>query len=304
MLISNPADSPYFLPTLVVVSGLLGGSLLLLLLTVRFRVQALRQSVLFKRWRVWAAIAPIYGLAVLCGQLTVLLLLTLLIVQGLREYARLVGLPRSYETVLVVEGVLAAPIALLSLSAFQLLPFALFITGTLQPLLLRGHPGVRNLAFAVLGWGYVAWFLAHLMLLDRYAPGGQGVLLAIGMGTALSDVGAFTVGKLFGRHKLAPTLSPNKTWEGATGNLLGAYVGVALMAFALPARLHWALFALLPPVIALGALWGDLLESSIKREFQVKDAGSWLPGFGGLLDRVDSLILVGPLVFYSLRLVQ
>jgi phosphatidate cytidylyltransferase len=63
-----------------------------------------------------------------------------------------------------------------------------------------------------------------------------------------------------------------------------------------------ALLVLLPPVIALGAVWGDLLESSIKREFGVKDAGSWLPGFGGLLDRIDSLIVVGPLVFYVLHL--
>ena len=58
----------------------------------------------------------------------------------------------------------------------------------------------------------------------------------------------------------------------------------------------------LPPVIALGALWGDLLESSIKREFKTKDAGAWLPGFGGLLDRIDSLIMVAPLTFYLLRL--
>jgi phosphatidate cytidylyltransferase len=73
------------------------------------------------------------------------------------------------------------------------------------------------------------------------------------------------------------------------------------MAFALPGRLLWVLVTLLPIVIALGAIWGDLLESSIKREFGVKDAGTWLPGFGGLLDRIDSLIIVVPLAFYFLR---
>jgi phosphatidate cytidylyltransferase len=184
----------------------------------------------------------------------------------------------------------------------------LLIAGTLEPLLLprgdrRQELSVRHLAFAVLGWGYIAWFLAHFMLIDRYITGGIGILLALGFGTALSDVGAFVVGKRFGKRKLAPRLSPNKTWAGALGNLLGAYLGIGVMAFALPGHLRWLLVLLLPVVTALGAVWGDLLESSIKREFAVKDAGAWLPGFGGLLDRVDSLIIVVPLSFYFLRLV-
>ncbi|HMA35480.1 MAG TPA: phosphatidate cytidylyltransferase, partial [Chloroflexia bacterium] len=130
---------------------------------------------------------------------------------------------------------------------------------------------------------------------------GQGILLALGTATALSDVGAFVVGSRLGGPKLAPGISPNKTWAGAAGNLLGAYLGTGLLAFALPAS--W-LLAVLPLIVAGGAIWGDLLESRIKREFGAKDAGNWLPGFGGLLDRVDSLILVGPLVFYFLHLTQ
>src|SRR5205085_2300280 len=153
---------------------------------------------------------------------------------------------------------------------------------------------VRHLAFAALGWGYVAWLLAHLVLLARYVEGGAGLLLMIGLATALSDVAAFVLGKRFGRRKLAPRLSPNKTWEGTIGSLIGAYAGAGLMAFALPSGLPWILVAALPLVIGLGAVWGDLLESAIKREFGAKDAGAWLPGFGGLLDRIDSLILVAP----------
>ena len=85
--------------------------------------------------------------------------------------------------------------------------------------------------------------------------------------------------------------------------MLGAYLGVGLLAVALPAPIRPLLVALLPLVIAAGAVWGDLLESRIKREFGVKDAGAWLPGFGGLLDRVDSFLIVIPLVYYFLRLV-
>ncbi len=91
------------------------------------------------------------------------------------------------------------------------------------------------------------------------------------------------------------------SYLGAVGNLLGAALGVGLMSFALAPSVRGLLLAL-PPLIALGAVWGDLLESSFKREFGVKDAGTWLPGFGGLLDRIDSLIMVGPLVFYALKI--
>ena len=164
--------------------------------------------------------------------------------------------------------------------------------------------GVRHLAFAALGWGYVAWFLAHLVLLSSHVEGGSGILLAMGLAVALSDVGAFAVGKALGRHHMAPRVSPNKTWEGAIGNFVGAYAGVAVMGFALPDDYLWVLTLALPAVIALGAIWGDLVESVIKREFGAKDAGSWLPGFGGILDRIDSLLLVAPLTYYFMRLAE
>ena len=305
MPVSSPVASPLFLPTAGLLTALLGGAWMVLLVVARFDLDRLRSSVLLARWRVWAIIAPIYALAVLGGELPLLALISFLVVQGLREYAKLVSLPKSYERVLVGLGLLPAPVALISLDAFYGLAPVLLIAATLQPLVFReSGGGIRHLAFAALGWGYLAWFLGHLMLLARYIEGGPGILLAIGLATALSDVGAFVVGKRFGRHQLAPRLSPNKTWEGVAGNLAGAYLGIGLVFFALPLRLLGVHLIALPLVIALGALWGDLLESAIKREFQVKDTGRWLPGFGGLLDRIDSLIIVAPLVFYYLRLLE
>ena len=76
------------------------------------------------------------------------------------------------------------------------------------------------------------------------------------------------------------------------------------MGFSLPSNLFWIITLALPLLVAPGAIWGDLFESAIKREFDMKDAGSWLPGFGGILDRIDSLILVTPLVYYSLVLLN
>jgi phosphatidate cytidylyltransferase len=301
-MIANPFANPLFAPVAWTVGGLLAVSLVALLAVGRFDPARLRESVLFARWKVWAVVAPVYGLSLLSGALPATLLLMALTFQGLREYATLVGLPHTYRRVLLVAGLTAAPTALVSVEAFYALPAMALMVGTLQPLLFtRQREGVRHLAFAALGWGYIAWFLAHLVLVYRYVDGGPGILLALGLTVALSDVCAFTAGKLFGRHQLAPTISPNKTWEGVAGNLVGALAGLLLMGFALPEGSRLLLLAVLPVVVGLGAVWGDLVESGIKREFGAKDAGGWLPGFGGLLDRIDSLLLVVPLATYALR---
>ena len=131
-----------------------------------------------------------------------------------------------------------------------------------------------------------------------------GLLIAIGAAVALGDVSAFAVGTLVGRHRLAARVSPAKTWEGLAGTLLGALVGFELMSFALPAWLPaWARWAL-PALIAAGSVWGDLTESLLKRARGVKDAGGLLPGFGGLMDRIDSLLVVLPICYVALMVLQ
>ena len=117
------------------------------------------------------------------------------------------------------------------------------------------------------------------------------------MAVAMSDVVAFVAGRMAGRHPLAKRLSPAKTIEGVVGNLIGSYLGFTLMSFAVPASLNVAVRWALPAVVAIACVWGDLLESLLKRQFGVKDTGTWLPGFGGLLDRIDSLLIVLPLAY-------
>src|SRR5207248_10649091 len=107
---------------------------------------------------------------------------------------------------------------------------------------------------------------------------------------AASDVGAFVVGRRLGRHRLAPRVSPNKTWEGVAGNLLGALGGLALMSVVLPDGFGAPRLVALGVVSGIASLLGDLFESLVKRGYGVKDTGRWLPGFGGLLDRIDSLL--------------
>ena len=298
-MISNPLADALFWPTLAVLAGVLLAGRVLVLLAGR---RHLSENVLLQRWSVWALIAPLYALAVLSGSIPLLVLISVVVVQALREYSRLVGLPARYARVLVLAGLMMGPLAVWYPAAFYAILPLLLILATLQPLLTQEvHGGARHLAFAAFGFAYIPLLLDHVLMIEAWLPAGPGVLLVLGLAIALSDVGAFSVGKLCGRHRLAPAVSPNKTWEGVAGNLIGALLGTGLLAFALPPNLPGWLIVALPLVVALGCVWGDLIESLLKREFDSKDAGSWLPGFGGLMDRIDSLIVVAPLAYYLLR---
>lgn len=276
----------------------LGGALGLVVVAERRHLREMPRRVLFVRWRTWAITAPIFGGAVTGGRWAAVAFVTVLAAVGMREYARMVGLPAPYRYAMYAAGLASAPIAATNLTLWRAMPPILLIGATLPPLLSQDvKSGVRHLAFAAFGFAYVPWLLAYFILVQNHVAGGPAILIALGAAVAFSDVGAFVAGRALGRHRLAERLSPNKTWEGALGNLAGAYLGFLLMGFAIPATLNPAVRWLLPVVVAAGSIWGDLLESLIKREFGVKDAGTWLPGFGGLLDRIDSLLVVLPLAY-------
>lgn len=171
-------------------------------------------------------------------------------------------------------------------------------------------PGAAS-AFGVL---YVAMPLT-LLIHMRWTPGRSVFIILVLFTVWAGDIAAYYAGKTFGRHKLAPVVSPNKTWEGAIASLLVSFVVVFLVlrfhrqlaALFVP---HWTLYtppetdATLPRVLTLGlitnvaAQFGDLFESAIKRGAQVKDSGSILPGHGGVLDRIDALLFAIPAVWY------
>lgn len=304
MMFENPLTSPLFTPVVVRLGVLFGVTFLVILAVVRGKIKLLVQNILFKRWRTWIIITPIYLLAVLAGSFPSLIFTLAITMQGIREYALMTKLPGPYRQVLYAFALLPAPLALFSTDLFYLLPPLLLLLAMAQPVIFRVEGGVRHLAFSALGWAYLAWFLSHFIIIARWENAGPGFLLALGLGVAISDVAAFVMGKILGRHKMTPRISPNKTWEGIIGNLLGAYLGVVLLAFALPTDNRPILLLFFPLVVAFGAVWGDLIESSMKREFGVKDTASWLSGFGGLLDRIDSLLIVLPLSYYFLRVLM
>lgn len=164
----------------------------------------------------------------------------------------------------------------------------------------RARPTV-NVSLTLLGFGWVGFMGSFgSLLLSRSAfPAGNGTGLLFGaLLTAMCyDIGGLVGGKTFGRRQLAPKVSPQKTWAG----LAGGTVVALLVAGVLVSRLHpWSLTSslVLGLVVAVLAPIGDLAESLVKRDLGVKDMGSLLPGHGGVLDRIDSLLFVLPATYY------
>ena len=160
---------------------------------------------------------------------------------------------------------------------------------------------VGDWALTTLGVAYVSLPLATVVLTREGTAGIAWLALAIGA-TFATDTGAYAIGRAIGRHKMAPRISPGKTWEGAAGGLVAAVAAtVAIVAIAGGlTNAFWQAAALGTGIGVVGQM-GDLLESKLKRLAGVKDSGVLIPGHGGMLDRLDSLVLVFPLVYYASR---
>jgi len=158
----------------------------------------------------------------------------------------------------------------------------------------------REMIWFELGLLYVAVPGGHWVLLRDLTDGVEWVAVAI-VATFATDTGAYTAGRTLGRHKLSPTLSPNKTWEGAAGGVLVGAAGSIITMQLLGLDPGVALVVAVALGLPVAAIAGDLLESAIKRRIGVKDMSQLLPGHGGLLDRLDSLLLTGPLLYWLVR---
>ena len=159
---------------------------------------------------------------------------------------------------------------------------------------------LKDLAAGVFVMGYVV-FLASFAVVLTASEGGQWWTLAFLIVVVSTDVGAYASGLRFGKHPMAPTISPKKTWEGFAGAaVIATIAGVLLAIFML--QQPWWVGVILAVTMLLTAVSGDLAESLIKRDLGIKDISSWLPGHGGLLDRLDSALLSGA-VAYALFLI-
>ena len=193
----------------------------------------------------------------------------------------------------------------LSLGQVFILP-AIVIFWVMVPMALvmisYGTAGTRSMQFltsAVMAPLYASLPLALLILVDRFPQGNRWIFFLLAV-IFLGDTGAFYFGRLFGKHKLYPSVSPGKTWEGAVGGLFTSLI-TALVFFLFIPLYHWGLpVVCLTASLSIAGQVGDLAESVIKRTHGVKDSGGILPGHGGILDRIDGLLFSIPILYIYL----
>lgn len=180
-------------------------------------------------------------------------------------------------------------------AAFTAVLLGLFTVGLLRPR--ENRPVWEPVAVTLFGICYVNWLLGYTFWLRDLEAGREWILLLVSV-TWLGETAAYLVGSTMGRHKLAPTISPRKTVEGSIAQLVMSVLA------ALGARATFFPELRLADAVVLGLLLGvvgqagDLLESAIKRSVGTKDTGQLIPGHGGMLDRVDSLLINTPVLFY------
>jgi phosphatidate cytidylyltransferase len=260
-----------------------------------------------KRLLTGAVALPLLILLILKGTLFLFTcFVVLLSLLGLFEFYRMAlpgrigaGLTASLGGALLLLTLLT-PFRTMFLFALTLLVilFGLIVLFTFNEV----RSAASDAALLLMGFLYVPLLLGHLVLLRELPDGIPWIFLMmiIVMG---GDTGAYYIGSSFGKRKLYPAVSPNKSVEGAMGGLVGSIVG----AFIAKATFFSALTALdcLAIALVLGLLGqlGDLFESLLKRSFGVKDSGIIVPGHGGILDRLDSLLFAAPAAYYYARFI-
>jgi phosphatidate cytidylyltransferase len=180
---------------------------------------------------------------------------------------------------------------------FIVLPVYVVALILLIPILRNEVSGqLQKLSLAIVGFIYLGWMFGHLAFMAN-ATNAYGYLLYLLFATEINDVAAFTFGKLFGKHLLCSNVSPKKTWEGAMGAFAISMVLPWVLRFSFP-YFGTTQLVLAGLIVGIGGQLGDLAISVIKRDIGIKDMGAGIPGHGGILDRIDSLVYTAPLFFH------
>ena len=196
---------------------------------------------------------------------------------------------------LAFAGWYGAYIIFIPVVMFLLLPLRLVLKGDTKGIIKSMATLQWILMLTVFGISHMAYLLS-LPELDGFKAGGRGLLLFLVFLTEINDVMQFVWGKLFGKHKIIPKVSPNKTWEGFIGGILSTTAIGYGLGFLTP--LNTPTLLLVSFLVAIAGFIGDVVMSSIKRDVGVKDTGTTIPGHGGILDRIDSLAYTAPAFFH------
>jgi phosphatidate cytidylyltransferase len=185
----------------------------------------------------------------------------------------------------------------LAVSTGLVIPVLMFLL-----LLISQKDFIKRSTSAVFAVFYLAVLGGFILLLANNDDGGKRILALVIL-IACNDTFAYFAGVLFGKHKMAPTISPKKSWEGLVGGLIASLIGGALI-FHNSFGVGWYVGAAVGAMTVVTATCGDLIESAIKRDLAIKDMSNLLPGHGGIMDRLDSALFTAPAVWFAFELIN
>lgn len=256
-----------------------------------------------QRWITGLALAAVLLPAILFGPLELLTAVVILvIIGGVLEYSGIVfGKGFEKEKIESVIFAILIPAAMFT-GNFQLITAmtAMMVMVVFIVFLWRVHEAnfdVSSVAKVIFGMFYIPFLASHFILLRKLDAGVQWIILVLVI-SIIGDTVALYVGKTWGRRKLIALVSPGKTIEGTMGLIVGATVASSLFGYFFMPSMPLFHFLILGFTGGIIGQLGDLCESAIKRNYGRKDASSLLPGHGGVMDRIDSLIFVAPFVYY------
>ena len=259
----------------------------------------------------WWVMAAMLGVALALGWPATLLLFVVVSFIALREYLSLAP-ARPEDRLIILGSYLVVPISYAWIAigeygiylvfvpvwVFLITPFLMAVMGETRSYLARAASFHWGQVTCVYAMGFTVW-LMRTPANEPMPAGPAGLVFLLLLATEANDVAQYCWGKLFGRHKIVPKVSPNKTWEGFLGGwaTTAALIWLVGPVFAPLAGVNLAIMAVLLP---LAGFAGDVTMSAIKRDIGVKDTSHLIPGHGGLLDRIDSLTFTAPLYFHLL----
>jgi len=302
-------------PTLLIASGGIVSLLIIATIIIAWLIRHYPQqnfNELRLRLRSWWWMTSIFMISLFVGKVTSLIMLGFISFLAFKEYLSLIPTRRADRRVLL-WAYLAIPIQYYWIGIEWYGMFIIFIPVYMFlylpiPMLIIGETQGFLRAAGTLHWGLVitVFCLSHAAYLialpadGNPIAGGAGLLLFLIFLTEINDISQYIWGKTFGKHKIIPKVSPNKTWEGFLGGLITTIAFSMLLApWLTPLNLLFSLLA--GALIAIAGFFGDVSISALKRDLGIKDSGSIVPGHGGILDRVDSLTYTAPLFLHFIR---
>jgi phosphatidate cytidylyltransferase len=311
-LFLNPLNNPVLAPLVLRLAIIYLIAIITVMLAKKGRIASARRSNVGQRIIGWLILTPIYIIGIFSGRIPGLAISLLLISAAVLEAAKMAKLSPAFKAGLLSASTLSLVIASQYTKYFYSLPLIYFLIFT--ALAIRKNDAVESFRQASVAMFISIWLifsLSHVVLLAEFnntLDAKRALLFLVIFAVAMADIGGYVIGKslhklnILDKYKVAEKISPNKTYIGTLGYIIGAGLSIWLMSFILHEYLSPILWVIVAIIIGVFSFIGGLTHSLFKRYYGVKDSSSLIPGHGGVIDRVDSMARVVVVLFYFFKI--